>query len=66
MVRLCPTVLYLQGGSAQRLCEVCARLAFPDMLGQLPGLSTLLTFDEVWKTEKDSTLIPRRMDVTSL
>lgn len=41
-------------------------MTFPDMLGQLPGLSTLLTFDEVWKTEKDSTLIPRRMDVTSL
>lgn len=43
-------------------------MTFPDMLGQLPGLSNLLTgdFDEVWKTEKDPTLVSRRKDVTSL
>lgn len=43
-------------------------MTFPDVLGQLPGLRNFLTgdLDEVWKTEKDPTLVSRRKDVTSL
>lgn len=56
-------------GVLHRGCDAGpCQVTFPHMLGQLPGLSSLLTgdFGEVWKTEKDPTFVSRRMDMTSL